>query len=100
MLALNLHSKEISSKSFHYFKLFICPPDEKILKYSSGLTTPPPPPPLQVLYHVPVEEITALQKAHLHFIIFITFNLCSKRNISKTASINACIKFYYFLLQF
>ena len=29
ILALNLHSKKISLQSFFYFKLFICPLDEK-----------------------------------------------------------------------
>ena len=35
---MNLHSKEISLQSFFYFKLFICPPDEKNTKMFQEFT--------------------------------------------------------------
>ena len=66
MLALNLHSKEISLHSFLYFKLFICPPDEKRPKLFRGFTPESPP----RLCHEPVAELTAPQDTHLHFTTF------------------------------
>ena len=63
---MNLNSKEISLQSFFYFKLFICPPDEKRPTFFRGFTPETP----TRLYHEPVAEITAPQDTHLHFTTF------------------------------
>ena len=63
---MNLHSKEISLQSFFYFKLFICPPDEKRPTFFRGFTPEPPP----RICHEPVAELTAVQDTHLHFTTF------------------------------
>ena len=36
-----LHSKEINLQSFFYFKIFICPPDEKNTEMFQGFNTNP-----------------------------------------------------------
>ena len=60
---MNLHSKEISLQSLFYFKLFICPSDEKRPTFFRGFTPKPPP----RLCHEPIAELTAPQDTHLHF---------------------------------
>ena len=63
---MNLHAKEIGMQSFFYFKLFICPPDEKRPKFFKGFTPESP----SRLCHEPVAELTAPQDTHLHFTTF------------------------------
>ena len=44
--------------------------------------------------HEPVAELTAPQDTHLHFTTLQKLNLCSERDISKTAWTNACTEYY------
>ena len=94
-MVLNVRSKEISLLGFFYFNLLICPPDVKRPTFFKVLTPELPP----RLHHEQTAELTTPPDSppafHNHLMIVChekeirKLNLCSKTEISKTASINA-----------
>ena len=81
---LNLHSKLISLLSFFCFKLFIYPPDVKRPKVSTGFT------PWTLTWALPwtLCGVYSTSRPPTAFYNIQKLNLCSKTDISETASIN------------